>query len=249
MLARFHDFSPATIPPAGDLLPSCANACGVNPDVSLRRSRLSNFRRLVLLAVFCSAQFSDVFNISSLLAAIPSLDVALHTNLSEPTWVVSKFTFSAVQCEVSICNWHYCSLGTIPRNGFMNNKIALFALSGIGSMSTPSSLTLIVRIFHEPSEQGRAISVFGSTRAFGSSFLIGAIFTQCASWRWVFWFATILALPATSIDAMTRPEQTASGSEQSIATRVKHMDLPGVAPPTVAIILFILALTESTTSG
>jgi ABC-type uncharacterized transport system permease subunit len=45
------------------------------------------------------------------------------------------------------------------------------------------------------------------------------------------------------------PEQSVLGSEQSIATRVKHMDLPGVAALTVAIILFILALTESTTSG
>jgi fatty acid desaturase len=56
-------------------------------------------------------------------------------------------------------------------------------------------------------------------------------------------------MPAAIIGATMIPEQTVSGSEQSIVTRVKHMDLPGVAALTVAIILFILALTESTTSG
>ncbi|KAH8829768.1 major facilitator superfamily-domain-containing protein [Flagelloscypha sp. PMI_526] len=118
-------------------------------------------------------------------------------------------------------------------------------------MTIPSSLTLIVRIFPEPSEQGRAISVFGATGAIGNilGLIIGAIFTQYASWRWVFWFATILALPAAVIGATMIPEQSVSGSEQSIITRVKHMDLPGVAALTVAIILFVLALTESTTSG
>ncbi|KAH8829787.1 MFS general substrate transporter [Flagelloscypha sp. PMI_526] len=230
--------------------------------------QLSNFRRLVLLAVFCLAQFLDVFNVSSLMAAIPSLAVALRMNSSESTWVVSAFqlTFSAfllVSGKLSdVFNAKYTFVTGITVlsalsliTGFMDNKIALFvlrALSGIaGSMTIPSSLTLIVRIFPEPSEQGRAISVFGATGAIGNilGLIIGAIFTQYASWRWVFWFATILALPAAVIGATMIPEQKVSGSEQSIITRVKHMDLPGVAALTVAIILFILALTESTTSG
>ncbi|KAH8829765.1 MFS general substrate transporter [Flagelloscypha sp. PMI_526] len=211
--------------------------------------QLSNFRRLVLLAVFCLAQFLDAFNVSSLMAAIPSLAVALRMNSSESTWVVSAFqlTFSAFLLvsgklsDVFSAKYAFVTGITVLSalsliTGFMNNKIALFvfrALSGIaGSMTIPSSLTLIVRIFPEPSEQGRAIGAFGATGAIGNilGLIIGAIFTQYASWRWAF-------------------EQTVSGSEQSIVTRVKHMDLPGVAALTVAIILFILALTESTTSG
>ncbi|KAH8829785.1 MFS general substrate transporter [Flagelloscypha sp. PMI_526] len=219
--------------------------------------QLSNFRRLVLLAVFCLAQFLDVFNVSSLMAAIPSLAVALRMNSSESTWVVSAFqlTFSAfllVSGKLSdVFNAKYAFVTGITVlsalsliTGFMDNKIALFALralSGIaGSMTIPSSLTLIVRIFPEPSEQGRAISVFGATGAIGNilGLIIGAIFTQYASWRWVFWFATILALPACR-----------HWRDDDPRTEVKHMDLPGVAALTMAIILFILALTESTTSG
>ena len=112
--------------------------------------QLSNFRRLVLLAVFCLAQFLDVFNVSSLMAAIPSLSVALHMNSSESTWVVSAFqlTFSAfllVSGKLSdVFNAKYAFVAGITLlsafsliTGFMNNKIALFvlrALTGIGEL-------------------------------------------------------------------------------------------------------------------
>ncbi|KAH8834384.1 MFS general substrate transporter [Flagelloscypha sp. PMI_526] len=231
-------------------------------------SQLSNFRRYVLLAVFCLAQFLDVFNVSSLMAALPSMTIALNMNSSEAIWVVSAFqlTFSAfllVSGKMSdVFNAKYAFIAGITIlsvlsliTGFMHNKIALFvlrALTGVaGSMTIPSSLTLIVRIFPDPSEQGRAISMFGATGAIGNilGLLIGAIFTQYTTWRWVFWFAALLALPAAFIGVTMIPPQAVAGSELSVMTRITHMDIPGVAVLTVAIILFILALTESTTSG
>ncbi|KAH8834317.1 major facilitator superfamily domain-containing protein [Flagelloscypha sp. PMI_526] len=229
---------------------------------------LSSLRKAVLLAAFCLAQFIDVFNVSSLLSALPSLSSDLHIEPSESIWALSAFqlTFAAFLLAsgklsdvfsakytfvIGLTMLSILSLIT----GFMHNKIALFvlrALSGIaGSMTIPSALTLIVRVFPEPGEQGIAIAIFGTTGAIANilGLIIGALFTQYASWRWLFWFATILALPSIITGVVMIPAQTVTGSELSLATRFKRMDFPGVATLTIAIILFILALTKSSTSG
>ena len=56
--------------------------------------------------------------------------------------------------------------------GFVSSKIPLIvlrALSGIAaSMTIPSALTLLVNVFTEPTEQARAIGVFGGCGAVGN---------------------------------------------------------------------------------
>ncbi|KAH8829092.1 MFS general substrate transporter [Flagelloscypha sp. PMI_526] len=230
--------------------------------------QLSSFQKSVLLAVFCLAQFLDYFNATSLLAAIPTLTTVLQMEPSETTWVLSAFqlTFAAFllvsgkMSDVFSAKWAFIAgvtaLGLLCLvTGFMDNKIAFFvlrALTGIsGSMTIPSALTLIVRIFPEPGEQGRAITLFGLTASIGgvSGLTIGALFTQFVSWRWVFWISTIIAAPTSIIGVMMIPKQYVAGSDLKIGARIKNMDLPGVGVLTVSIILFILALTESSTSG
>jgi MFS family permease len=74
--------------------------------------------------------------------------------------------------------------------GFVQNKVGMFilrAISGIGacvllsqlefepnfhppggSLTIPSALNLIVQLFPEPQEQGRAIAMFGASGAIGN---------------------------------------------------------------------------------
>jgi hypothetical protein len=48
-------------------------------------------RKLVLLVIFCLAQFLDGVNNSSLLSALPALDNSMGMTSSQSTWVISAF--------------------------------------------------------------------------------------------------------------------------------------------------------------
>jgi hypothetical protein len=58
---------------------------------------LSLIRKLVLLTIFCLAQFLDVVCGSALFSAIPSLSISMGMTESQSTWVISAFqlTFSS----------------------------------------------------------------------------------------------------------------------------------------------------------
>jgi hypothetical protein len=59
--------------------------------------KLSVARKLVLLLMFCLAQFMDTFSTTSLLSAIPTLETSMGMNEAQSTWVISAFrlTFSS----------------------------------------------------------------------------------------------------------------------------------------------------------
>jgi hypothetical protein len=52
---------------------------------------LSLARKLVLLCIFCLAQFLDAFNGSALYSALPALETSLGMNESQSTWIISAF--------------------------------------------------------------------------------------------------------------------------------------------------------------
>ncbi|KAH8804058.1 hypothetical protein DL96DRAFT_1771864 [Flagelloscypha sp. PMI_526] len=165
------------------------------------------------------AMFLDVFNVSSLMVAIPSLAVALLMNWSKSTWAVSAFQLTFLAFLL-----HYYFFGPVPHHWLHERE----------------DCTLI-QAFH-CLQNGGAVGVFGATRAIGNilGLIIGTILTQYASWRWVFWFAMILALPAVVIGATMILERSVSGFEQSTATRVKHMDLLDIATVTVSLTNLVL---------
>ena len=74
----------------------------------------------------------------------------------KPAFIVGTAFFGAI------------SLGA----GFVNDRIVLIvlrALQGIGaSLTIPSALNLLVQLFPDPSEQARAIGLFGATAAIGN---------------------------------------------------------------------------------
>lgn len=53
--------------------------------------QLSSTRKYALLALFCLAQFLDVFNNSALFSAIPTLRAELGFDESGATWLISAY--------------------------------------------------------------------------------------------------------------------------------------------------------------
>lgn len=230
----------------------------------------SPIRRYGLLVIFCLAQFLDTFNISSLFSAIPQLSAELGITANESAWVLGAFqlTFAAfllIAGKISdLYNPKYTFiigafvLGVLNLiAGFIRNKIVLIvlrALAGIpASLTIPSGLTLLVKLFPRPDEQARALSAYGGSGALGNvmGLVIGAIFVQFASWPWVFWFVPLISIPIALICLWLIPafEREQDQTATFTGPKWKRLDIIGVATLTSAIVLFIFAVTSGSADG
>ncbi|PCH34681.1 MFS general substrate transporter [Wolfiporia cocos MD-104 SS10] len=222
-------------------------------------------RKYSLLVIFCAAQFLDAFNNGALFTAIPSLDVALGISEGEETWIISAFqltfaSFLLISGRISdVYNAKAAFIGGVAAlacisvgAGFVRNQILLIflrALSGIAAaMTIPSALSLLVKVFVDPTEQARALGIFGGCGAVGNvlGLIIGAIIVQYTSWSWVFWFVAIVAFPIAGICYFLIPPQEPKPVE---GKRWQNLDLIGVSILTAALILFIFAITSGSTDG
>ncbi|KAG1895789.1 major facilitator superfamily domain-containing protein [Suillus fuscotomentosus] len=231
---------------------------------------LSLTRRLILLFMFCLAQFLDAFSNSALFSAIPVLEVSMGMTESQSTWIMSasQLTFvSFLLVSGRISDVYNPKTGFVGGvfgfgvislcAGFVDDTIPLIilrALTGIASaMTIPSALALLVNVFPEPLEQARAIGIFGGCASVASSlgFLIAAMFVQWASYHWVFWFVAIVAVPAALACAFIIPPEIANTKDnlEHAAAKWKSLDLLGVTILTVALILFNFAVTSGPTDG
>ncbi|KIM33566.1 hypothetical protein M408DRAFT_61189 [Serendipita vermifera MAFF 305830] len=222
----------------------------------------STARKLSLLAIFTLAEFLDAFNNSALFPAIPDITRELSFESSETVWIISAYqlTFAAfllVSGRISdvytpkpafIAGAFVLGL-THLIGGFTHQKIALLvlrALGGVGgALTIPSALSLIVQLFPDPSHQARAIALFGSAGAIGNvlGILIGAVLVQYAGWAWIFWFVAIVGIAIALVSLVLIPN-----AKRDRTINVKF-DVPGVTLLTVAVILFIFAVTSGSTKG
>ncbi|KAG8746848.1 hypothetical protein FRC10_003370 [Ceratobasidium sp. 414] len=219
-------------------------------------------RKYLLLAFFCLGQFLDTLNNSAVLPALPAITHNVHLTESDSVWLLAAYqatfaSFLLISGRVSdiyspkpafivgTTFFGAVSLG----GGFVNDRIVLIvlrALQGIGaSLTIPSALSLLVQMFPEPAEQARAIGLFGATAAIGNVLgtMVGAIFVQYASWRWIFWLIAMTALPIAATCVYLIP--TTPRHEDA---KVSQLDFVGVSTLTAAIILFVYALTTGSVS-
>ncbi|OAX31593.1 MFS general substrate transporter, partial [Rhizopogon vinicolor AM-OR11-026] len=210
------------------------------------------FRKLLLLVLFCLAQFLDVFNASALYAALPALEISMDITESQSAWVISgsQLTFAPfLLISGRICDIYdpknvfiggVGGLGVISLcAGFVDNKVPMIicrALIGIAcSMTIPSALSLLVTIFPDPLQQARAIGIFGGCGAIANilGLMIGGMFVEWASYHWVFWFVAIIAVPVTLAGVIFIPPRFSvepTGSPEPVkAAKWKSLDLVGVS--------------------
>ncbi|KAG8684142.1 hypothetical protein FRC11_012555 [Ceratobasidium sp. 423] len=220
-------------------------------------------RKYALLAVFCLSQFLDTMNTAAIFPAIPAISHAVGLTENDSVWLFAAYqatfaSFLLISGRISdvyspkpvfilgVAFFGFISLG----GGFINDKIPLLvlrALQGIGaSLTIPSSLNLIVQLFPDPQEQSRAIGLFGAMGAIGNVLgtIVGAILVEYISWRWIFWFIALIAVPISIICIFLIPK-TARNEENKKST----FDFVGVFLLTVAVILFVYALTTGSVKG
>ncbi|WP_263053836.1 MFS transporter [Streptomyces avicenniae] len=132
--------------------------------------------------------------------------------------------------------------------GAATSPAALLAgrfLQGVGSaMATAVSLGILVSLFREPGERGRAIAAFSFTGAVGASLgqVLGGVLTEAVGWHWIFFInlpigAAVLALAVRAVPA-DRGSGLAAGA-----------DLIGALLITAGLMLGILTLVETDSQG
>ncbi|KAL1940391.1 hypothetical protein VTO73DRAFT_8963 [Trametes versicolor] len=248
--------------------PASDSVSGEEPAASM-----SNARRYVLFVMFCVANALDSYNLNALFTALPVLREHFGLGEADASWVMSAFeltyaAFLLVSGRISdvynpkspffigVFSLGLLSLGA----GFVKNGIGLIiirALCGIcAALSIPSSLALIVRLFPEPQAQSVAIALFGGVGALGNVFgtMIAAVFIQFADYRWIFFFSSMLGIPAALVCLILVPaprsDQRDDGAPMSSRLhKLKMLDLAGVSILTVALILFIFAITSGSDDG
>ncbi|PFH50117.1 hypothetical protein AMATHDRAFT_4276 [Amanita thiersii Skay4041] len=235
----------------------------------------SSLRKAALLFVFCFAQFLDTFNNSALFAAIPPISADLKIVNSVAVWLISAYqlTFAALLLVSGRFSDLYDPkivflVGSVPMGafalgaGFVRHQVPLIvlrALMGVGndivtgaSLTIPSALHLIVHMYPDPAAQAKAIAAFGGSAAIGNviGLIIGSLLVTYVSWPWVFYFIAIVALfISISVLVLVPAVQRPHLSVMEKAKRFRRLDLGGVSVLTIALILFIFAVTSGSVDG
>ncbi|KAG8693514.1 hypothetical protein FRC09_010458 [Ceratobasidium sp. 395] len=217
-------------------------------------------RKYVLLAVFCLGQFLDTVNTSAMFPAIPAISRDVGLTESDSVWLFAAYqatfaSFLLISGRISdvyspkpvfVLGTGFFGLTTLA-GGFPHDKISflvLRALQGIGaSLTIPSSLNLIVQMFPDRREQGRAFGWYSSWPAVLGT-MVGAILVQYASWRWIFWLISIIAIPISIACVLLIPKTPRNPEHKKT-----KFDFVGVFMLTVSAILFVYALTSGSVEG
>jgi len=161
--------------------------------------------RWFALVILCSATLMIILDGTIVTVALPTIQVDLGFTAASLSWVMNSYMIAfggllllsgrlgdllgrkrmflvglAVFSVASLA----CGLAVGP--GML---ITARFVQGIGgAMASAVTLGMIVRLFDQPAEQGRAIGAFSFVGAVGASagLIIGGLLVQLASWHWIF---------------------------------------------------------------
>ncbi|MFE2412058.1 MFS transporter [Kitasatospora sp. NPDC059408] len=171
--------------------------------------------RALALAVLCAGMLMIVLDGSIVTVALPAIRDDLHFSPAGLTWTVNAYLIAfggllllagrlgdlvgrkrvfVAGLGVFTAASLLCALA--PGQGVL---IAARFLQGVGGATASAvSLGMIVTLFPEPRERGRAIGAFSFVGAAGASVgqVLGGVLTQALGWHWIFLINLPLGLAA-----------------------------------------------------
>jgi EmrB/QacA subfamily drug resistance transporter len=229
------------------------------PEQSEDPPRLSNRRRLTILAICCMSLLIVAMDTTIVNVALPSIHRDLHASLSGLQWTLDAYvivlasflllsgstadrlgrrrTFQ-VGLLVFVAASLLCSLA--PTLGWL---IAARALQGVGgSMLNPVAMSIITNVFTEPRERARAIGAWGAVVgiSLGLGPIVGGALVEI-DWRAIFWINVPIGLAAVVLTAVFVPE--------SRAPRSRRLDPVGQLLVIVALASLTYAIIEGPRAG
>jgi EmrB/QacA subfamily drug resistance transporter len=219
----------------------------------------SGSRRWWILAAMTGTLSMMMLDSTVVSVALPSIQADLDLSQTELQWVVNAYllalaAFVAVAGRISdmfnrvrvmiigiaIFVFFSAACGLAQSDAWL---ISSRALQGVGAaLMIPPTATIVVNTFGVE-ERGKAMGIYAGISMIFLSLgpLIGGVFTESLSWRWVFWVNLPVGLVTIAMTLWTKPDGRVEGGQR--------LDWPGLVTLVPGLTLLVLGFMESSNWG
>ena len=225
----------------------------------------SKARTIALVVTLTGAAFLNTLSAQACVIVLPTIGRDLNIPAARQQWIVSSYalTFGCFlllwgrladvygKRLIFICGSLWVTAVTIAIP-FCPDEISfetLRGLQGLGAAANvPTAIGILGVTFPPGQTKDYAFSFYSAGAPLGSIFgnLLGGLFAQYASWKWIFWALAIIAAVVTIAGYVIIPvpplQHAADKSKASV-------DWIGGALITVALIALLFAMTEGNVVG
>src|SRR5438046_3245321 len=222
---------------------------------------LTRFRRNLILAVLCAAQFMLILDVAIVNVALPSMQRTLSLSAENIQWVVSGYALTfggflmlggrladVVGRRRMFVTGLVLFIGASMLGGFSQSGGMLIAARLIqgfaGALVSPAALSLLTTTFKEVPERDRALGIWSAMAAGGASagLILGGLLTQELSWRFTLFVNVPLGLAAVLLSPVLTTDSPRRGAKVSL-------DIPGALSLTGGVLALAYGVTEATGQG
>ncbi|MBO0868873.1 MAG: MFS transporter [Micromonosporaceae bacterium] len=226
------------------------------PALTRARSAAAGRSRWLALVVLCAGMLMIVLDATVVNVALPEIQTDLGFSASGLAWVVNAYliAFGGLLLLAG-------RLGDLlSRRGVFLAGLAVFTAASLicglarnqawligarfvqgvgGALTSAVILGMIVTLFPEPRDRGRAIGVYGFVASAGGSIglLAGGILTQAVNWHWIFF----INVPVGLVTGLLAMRLLARDRGAGVRGRA---DVPGAALITGALMLGVYTIVD-----
>jgi EmrB/QacA subfamily drug resistance transporter len=209
-------------------------------------------KRWAALAVVCAAQFMVIMDTSIIGVALPAIQRDLGYSSSSLQWIFNAYVIllggllllggklSDIFGPRKIFMWGFVILilaSLLAGLSWSETSMNIGrALQGVGSaLIAPAALTLLMTMFTNPEELGRAFGFWGAAAAAGGSagVFLGGLLTESFSWSWVFF----INIPLGIIVLLLSKPYLIEGRKQK-----GKLDWLGAMLATISLVILVYAI-------
>ncbi len=211
------------------------------------------------LFLLCVAQFIVIMDTSIIGVALPAIKSDLGYTQTGLQWIFNAYViffggFLLLAGKLSdlfgarkIFMWGFVILTLASLfAGLAWSESALNtarALQGLGSaFIAPAALSMVMTMFTNPQELGKAFGFWGAAAAAGGSagVFLGGVITEWLSWEWIF----LINIPVGLLVLFRAPKVLLKGN-----TREGSVDISGAITATTALVLMVYAIVSAESAG